>query len=127
MAFGLRGVEVGDRLTITSAASSAAEYDFRKVAKVTKTSVTDNKGGRWNIRSGEQWGTSCDVYRSSYALRARPYRDGDHKAMSEAVEERRTNRIRNTLSDRQFWSKVDRPTLDKVLKLIEDAQGEDKR
>lgn len=109
----LNSLKVGDKITvIRSWGFSNFIYEFRTIARITKTSITDSTGIRWTMR-GDQWG----VPPTSRSATAAPYESEHEDRAATATAERELTLMRNRCRD-YHWKNAPREIVEAVCKLL---------
>lgn len=105
----LNDVQVGDALFVTGGHFGRAAK--RTVARVTKTFVEDDRGGKWTMR-GNQYGHGRDAWMGPSA---RPWVDGEDDEIIAELREQAADKKRVARLGAIKWRDVDRETAKKVV------------
>lgn len=111
----LEGIKVGDRITIRSSRDMPS---IRTVTKVTKTSITDDKGGRWSYPYGSEWGRE-------YGDRCEKWKPEHDAMIAECQKEFQAKRRRNFVHYYSFSGKPQEliDAVYEVLQRFEEKKG----
>ena len=109
----LEGVKVGDKLFVSI---GRHDYQLRKVAKLNKATVVDDRGVLWNTKDGYQRGRS--TWDFDYAAKY------DSEQHDEALDERRRARIRNNMTGVR-WKDIDWEVVEACYKIVREADKKD--
>lgn len=104
-------LKIGDKITIRPSSHEAPS--IRTIVKVTKTSVTDDKGSRWTL-SGREWGS--EGYSRSWC---EPWKPEHDKQIADARKEWSEKQRRNIVVHFNY-SRLDQDTIDRVYAILDE-------
>lgn len=108
----LEALKVGDK--ITKRASTAEPPSVRTVVKVTKTSITDDKGDRWSTSRGRLWGETD----SWHFTTVEPWKPEHDQQIADAKKEWEEKKRRNIVVNFNY-ARLTQPVLDEIYAVLQ--------
>lgn len=108
----IESLKVGDKITVRG--SDRSPPSVRTLTKVTKTSVTDDKGDRWTM-GGRLWGEKG----SWHFTLCEPWKPEHDQQIADCKKEFEEKKRRNIVMHFNY-SRLDQDTIDKVYAVLDE-------